>query len=251
MVPNDKVVSGPLYLKFRKIPTPLALPFGWFPLQQEKKSQGVLLPSYGDGGNLGFFLKDLGYYVPIGDHWDAKLLADIYTGGSWAVRLGSSYNHRYRNKGGFNVSFQRQRQGFAGTPGFALANNFFVRWTHNQDQDDRPTAGFLHRSIGSSGISANLNNSQKSTEQHLSVNCSELEGYQSFSATVSASYEINGQRQLTVPSLSVNMRRTTLANWSGWTRGVTLLDNVVTYNSQMENSVEAPDSVFGALDFAS
>ena len=40
MVPNDKVVSGPLYLKFRKIPTPLALPFGWFPLQQEKRAKG-------------------------------------------------------------------------------------------------------------------------------------------------------------------------------------------------------------------
>ena len=54
MVPNEKVVSGPLYLKFRKIPTPLALPFGWFPLQREKQSQGVLLPGYGDGGDLGF-----------------------------------------------------------------------------------------------------------------------------------------------------------------------------------------------------
>ena len=33
---------------------------------------------------------------------------------------------------------------------------------------------------------------------------------------------------------------------------VSLLDNVaVTYSSQMENSIEAPDSVFGALDVAS
>ena len=31
MIPGEKVVSGPFYLKFRKIPTPLALPFGWFP----------------------------------------------------------------------------------------------------------------------------------------------------------------------------------------------------------------------------
>ncbi|MBS18393.1 MAG: hypothetical protein CL835_02390, partial [Crocinitomicaceae bacterium] len=62
-----------------------------------------------------------------------------------------------------------------------------------------------------------------------------------------------GNVQLTVPSLSVNMQRTTLAKLVGLDAGrVTLLDNVaVTYSSQMENSVEAPDSIFGALDFAS
>ena len=261
MVPNDKVVSGPLYLKFRKIPTPLALPFGWFPLQQEKKSQGVLLPSYGDGGNLGFFLKDLGYYVPIGEHWDAKLLADIYTGGSWAVRLGSNYNHRYRNKGGFNVSFQRQRQGFAGTPGFALANNFFVRWNHNQDPRARPNSRFSASvNFGSSGnFQQNLNSSQEeylSNTFQSSVQWNLKVPRSPFSATVSARHSQNsttGNVQLTVPSLSVNMQRTTLAKLVGLDAGrVTLLDNVaVTYSSQMENSVEAPDSVFGALDFAS
>jgi hypothetical protein len=36
-----KVVSGPLYLKFRKIPTPLALPFGFFPNKKES-TQGIL-----------------------------------------------------------------------------------------------------------------------------------------------------------------------------------------------------------------
>ena len=47
MVPNEKVVSGPLYLKFRKIPTPLALPFGWFPMQREKQSQGFFFQGTG------------------------------------------------------------------------------------------------------------------------------------------------------------------------------------------------------------
>ena len=36
MIPYEKVVSGPLYMKFRKIPTPLALPFAWFPIKREK-----------------------------------------------------------------------------------------------------------------------------------------------------------------------------------------------------------------------
>ena len=60
---------------------------------------------------MGFFLKDLGYYMPLGDHWDAQLLTDIYTGGSWAARVASNYNYRYRSTGSFSVSYQRQRGG--------------------------------------------------------------------------------------------------------------------------------------------
>ena len=251
----------PALLEVSKDPDALGLAVWVVSVAAGEKSQGVLLPSYGDGGDLGFFLKDLGYYVPIGEHWDAKLLADIYTGGSWAVRLGSSYNHRYRNKGGFNVSFQRQRQGFAGTPGFALANNFFVRWTHNQDPRARPNSRFSASvNFGSSGnFQQNLNSSQEeylSNTFQSSVQWNLKVPRSPFSATVSARHSQNsntGNVQLTVPSLSVNMQRTTLAKLVGLDAGrVSLLDNVaVTYSSQMENSIEAPDSVFGALDVAS
>jgi hypothetical protein len=261
MVPNDKVVSGPLYLKFRKIPTPLALPFGWFPLKREKQSQGILLPGYGDGGDLGFFLKDLGYYQPLGEHWDTKLLMDVYTGGSWAARLGSNYNYRYRSKGSFNLSYQRQRQGFAGTPGFGLSNNFFVRWNHNQDPRARPNSRFSASvNFGSSGnFQQNLNSTQEeylSNTFQSSVQWTGRVPRSPFSATISARHTQNsttGNVQLTVPSLSLNMQRTPLSQLVGLDRGRSaLLDGLaVTYSSQMENVVEAPDSVFGALDWGS
>ena len=259
MVPNDRVVSGPLYLKFRKIPTPLMLPFGWFPLSQEKESQGVLLPSYGDGGELGFFLKDLGYYQPLGEHWDAKLLTDIYTGGSWAARIASNYNYRYRNSGAFSLSFQRQRQGFKGTPGFGLANNFFVRWNHSQDPRARPNSRFnASVNFGSSGnFQQNLNSSQ---EEYLSNTFqSSLQWTANvprtpFSTNISARHNQNsltGNVSVTVPSLSLNMQRTSLAKLVGLTAGrSSLLDGVaVTYSSQMENTLQGPDSLFGAQDW--
>ena len=260
MVPNDKVVSGPLYLKFRKIPTPLALPFGWFPLEREKQSQGILLPGYGDGGDLGFFLKDLGYYLPLGDHWDSKLLMDVYSGGSWAVRLGSNYAYRYQSSGGFNLSFQRQRQGFVGTPGFGLSNNFFVRWNHNQDPRARPHSRFTASvNFGSSGnFQQNLNSTQ---EEYLtntfqsSLQWTARVPRSPFSATVSARHTQNsttGNVQITVPSLSINMQRTPLSRLLGLDPGRSdLLDGLaLTYSTQMENVIEAPDSVFGALDFS-
>lgn len=261
MVPNEKVVSGPLYLKFRKIPTPLALPFGWFPLQREKQSQGVLLPGYGDGGDLGFFLKDLGYYLPLGDHWDAKLLTDVYSGGSWAARVASNYNYRYRNTGSFSVSYQRQRQGFAGTPGFGLSNNFFVRWNHSQDPRARPNSRFnASVNFGSSGnFQQNLNSSQEeylSNTFQSSLQWTAKVPRTPFSANVSARHSQNsltGNVSLTVPSLSINMQRTSLAKLMGIATGSSaFLDGVaVTYSTQMENTIQAPDSVFGAQNWGS
>jgi hypothetical protein len=31
VIPDDKIVTGPAYMKFGKVPTPLAVPFGLFP----------------------------------------------------------------------------------------------------------------------------------------------------------------------------------------------------------------------------
>ena len=261
MVPNEKVVSGPLYLKFRKIPTPLALPFGWFPLQREKQSQGVLLPGYGDGGDLGFFLKDLGYYMPLGDHWDAKLLTDIYTGGSWAARVASNYNYRYRSTGSFSVSYQRQREGFAGTPGFGLSNNFFVRWSHSQDPRARPNSRFnASVNFGSSGnFQQNLNSTQEeylSNTFQSSLQWTAKVPRTPFSTNISARHNQNsltGNVNLTVPSLSLNMQRTSLSKLVGLDAGKSaLLDGVaVTYSTQMENTIQGADSAFGAQDWSS
>ena len=261
MVPNEKVVSGPLYLKFRKIPTPLALPFGWFPLQREKQSQGILLPGYGDGGDLGFFLKDLGYYMPLGDHWDAKLLTDIYTGGSWAARVTSNYNYRYRSTGSFSVSYQRQREGFAGTPGFGLSNNFFVRWSHSQDPRARPNSRFnASVNFGSSGnFQQNLNSTQEeylSNTFQSSLQWTAKVPRTPFSTNISARHNQNsltGNVTLTLPSLSLNMQRTSLSKLVGLDAGKSaLLDGVaVTYSTQMENTIQGADSAFGAQDWSS
>ena len=259
MVPDDRVVSGPLYLKFRKVPTPLALPFGWFPLSRDKRTQGILLPGYGDGGALGFFLKDLGYYMPLGDHWDTKVFADIYTGGSWALRTGTDYNYRYRSKGGFSLSFQRQRDGFAGTPDFALANNFFVRWNHNQDPRARPNTRFnASVNFGSSNnFQQNLNSSQDeflSNTFQSSLQWNAKVPRTPFSATLSARHSQNsttGNVQVTLPSLSVNMQRSSLSKLMGLQTGKSkVLDNIaLTYSTQLENTISGADTTFGARDW--
>ncbi|HKK89744.1 MAG TPA: putative LPS assembly protein LptD, partial [Saprospiraceae bacterium] len=55
IVPNKEVIIGPSVLKIQGVPTPLVLPFGFFPLTDERKA-GMLIPtdySYNDRWGYG------------------------------------------------------------------------------------------------------------------------------------------------------------------------------------------------------
>ncbi|MEC8361423.1 MAG: putative LPS assembly protein LptD, partial [Bacteroidota bacterium] len=195
------------------------------------------------------------------DHWDAQLLTDIYTGGSWAARVASNYNYRYRSTGSFSVSYQRQREGFAGTPGFGLSNNFFVRWSHSQDPRARPNSRFnASLNFGSSGnFQQNLNSTQEeylSNTFQSSLQWTAKVPRTPLSTNISARHNQNsltGNVALTLPSLSLNMQRTSLSKLVGLDAGKSaLLDGVaVTYSTQMENTIQGADSAFGAQDWSS
>jgi hypothetical protein len=161
VIPDEKVVSGPLYMKFRKIPTPLALPFGFFPNKQEA-SQGILLPGYGNANEKGFFIQNLGYYIPVNDHLDTKFMFDVYTRGSWAVRNVTGYKKLYRYNGNFNISRVVNVSGLRELPNYGKSTNFNIQWTHNQDPRARPNTTFSASvNMGSlNNFRNNLNTSQ-------------------------------------------------------------------------------------------
>ncbi|MFZ6052828.1 putative LPS assembly protein LptD [Halocola ammonii] len=162
VIPGDKIVSGPVYMKVRKVPTPLALPFGFFPRKNES-SHGILLPAYGDGGDLGFFLQNLGYYIPIKDWADTKLLGDIYSRGSWSLRNVTNYRKRYKFNGSFEVSRTVRKNGIPELPDFNKETTFFVRWNHQQDPKAHPKSNFsADVNLGSTNnFRNNLNSSQE------------------------------------------------------------------------------------------
>tara|TARA_B110000444_G_scaffold261407_1_gene313262 strand:- start:2152 stop:4566 length:2415 start_codon:yes stop_codon:yes gene_type:complete len=259
LLPDDKVISGPLYMKFRKIPTPLALPFAWFPMKQDLRTHGILLPSYGDGGDLGFFLKDMGYYIPFGNHWDTRLLFDIYSGGSWGVKNVSQYNYKYRSSGDFSLSYHRQVSGFEGLPGYNAVNNFFVRWEHTQDVRSRPNQRFsASLNFGSTGnFQQNLNSS---LEDYLtntfqsSIQWSYSSPRSPFAFATSARHtqnSVTGLISMTLPSATLTMNRRSVSDLLGLERGSnTLLDDIsISYNSRFENVAEIADTSLAALDF--
>lgn len=261
LIPGEKVVSGPFYLKFRKIPTPLALPFGWFPVPPEKRAHGLLMPGYGNGGALGFFLKDLGYYVPLGPYADTRLTVDAYTGGSWAVGSLTNYNRRYRASGSFQASYQHRREGLPGVTGSGIQRTFFVRWSHTQDPRSRPNGRFsANVNLGSSdNFRLNLNSSQQdyltNTFQSSVQYNANVPGLP-LSLAASARHSQNsatGRVEAVLPSLTMNLNRTSLARLLGVRAGRSrFLDELaLTGSTRFEQGFEAADSTLRAGDFRS
>lgn len=141
VIPDDKIVTGPANLVVADVPTPLALPFGFFP-NKKGQANGILLPTYGQANNYGFFLKDGGYYLGINEHFDLMLRGDIYTRGSWALRTESQYAQKYKYNGNFNLSYAVFKLGEKGFPNFEVRKDFFVRWSHAQDAKANPSSRF-------------------------------------------------------------------------------------------------------------
>ena len=135
--PKKNVVTGPAYLVLAGLPLPIAVPFGYFPFS-EKYSSGILVPTFGDDYNRGFYLRDGGYYFAINDNMDLALTGEIYTKGSWGLKATSSYTKRYKYSGNFDISFLTTIYGDKGQADYSKQKNFQVIWSHSQDSKANP-----------------------------------------------------------------------------------------------------------------
>lgn len=141
VIPDDKIITGPAELWVADIPTPLVLPFGYFPNKKGRRS-GILIPSYGESAAWGFFLKDGGFYFGGNEYVDLALTGDAYSNGSFGGAANTNYRKRYRFEGAFNVKYSRNLTGDIELPNSTVENNFFVRWRHTQDPKAHPSSRF-------------------------------------------------------------------------------------------------------------
>ena len=161
---GDKLlIAGPTHMRIYDIPTPLALPFAYIPMGS-KRAAGILLPSFGERSDVGFYLDGLGYYMPIGEYMDLELQTRFYTKGSWGLNLMSRYKVNYRFSGSFAASYENRITGIKGlnadTPGgvrdprniFSQTKLYNVRWQHSQDVKSNPYLTF--------NVSVNFSSSQ-------------------------------------------------------------------------------------------
>lgn len=214
VIPDDKIVTGAAVMKVGPVPTPIAIPFGFFPNKRGGTS-GVLMPTYGESPTLGFFLLNGGYYRLLGEHADLSVTGDIYSRGSWALRASTRYRTRYRYSGALQLDHSTQRNSIPDFPDFSRQRNFFVKWNHTIDTraslSDRFTAS-VHL-----GTSNNFrNNFNSSTIDYLSntfqsnIGWTHLWPGRPFTLAVNLRHAQNtGNRSfnLTVPALTFNMSR--------------------------------------------
>ena len=209
--PKQKTMFGPAYLVVGDVPLPIGLPFGFVPERPDRAS-GLLIPSYGDETARGLYLKDLGYSFVIGDYADIALTGDIYSYGSWAVRLTSRYKLRYKFDGSLSINYSDDITGERGTPSFNESRNFGVNWTHSQDSKAHPGTSF-RASVNFSSPSNNRFNSTgitQSLQNQTSSSISYSKTWSGMSVSINALHSQSSRDSsyaITFPNITFSVNR--------------------------------------------
>ena len=141
MVPQGKIVTGFTNMYIADVPTPLALPFAFFPSSQKQQS-GFLFPTIGESNNRGYFLQNGGYYLAMSQYFDLALTGDYYSNGSYGFRGDSKYRLMYNFSGSLSMRFENLITGEKGIPGYAKSTVFNIRWNHSKDPKSSPNSNF-------------------------------------------------------------------------------------------------------------
>lgn len=250
--PKKDVVSGPLYLVVEDVPLPLALPFGYFPFTS-KYSSGIIMPTYGDESERGFYLRNGGYYFAISDKFDLRLTGEIYTKGSWGVGAASTYANRYKFSGSFDLSYLVTKTGEKGLPDYAVGENFRIMWSHRQDPKAHPNSNFS-ASVNFSTANyerSNLNslyNPVLSSQSMRTSSVSYSYTFPSIGLTLSTSMNISQNVKdsiisLSLPNLNISLakkypfKRKKRMGEERWYEKISL-----SYSGQLANSISAKEN---------
>ena len=253
MRPGKDVVTGPTYMVLAGLPLPIALPFGYFPFS-ESYSSGVIVPTFGDDYNRGFYLRDGGYYLAISDNIDLALTGEIYTKGSWGLAARSTYAKRYKYSGGFNISYLKTILGDKGMPDYSKQTNFQVLWNHSQDSKANPSLS-LSASVNftTSGYTRNDLNSYYSnafTENTKSSSLNLSYKFPNSKWSLSTSFNLSQRTQdstlsVSFPNVNVTLsqvqpfKRKRAVGAERWYEKIRL-----SYQGQLQNSLTAKQDEF-------
>ena len=248
LVMGDKIVTGPAWLSIEDVPTPIALPFAFFPITKSRQS-GILLPSYGWQNYRGYYLKDGGYYFALSDNWDLALLGDLYTNLSWALEGKANYYRRYKYKGQVDARYGITYEGIYGDSNtYNAYRDFKFVWTHEQDAKANPNSRFsANVTLQSRNYNRNTSNRNDyfNSTTTSSINYStKLGSYLNLSASARESYNVQtGVMNIKLPSISLSsvtlypLRRSNPVGGYRWYENISL-----SYVLNAENNITGIDS---------
>ncbi|SFF19336.1 putative LPS assembly protein LptD [Flavobacterium xueshanense] len=253
-IPGKKVVTGLTNMVIANVPTPIALPFAFFPMSKETSISGLILPSYNDSNNRGFSLQNLGYYFALSDNYDLTVLGDYYTNGSYGLRFESSYAKRYSYRGNLNVRFENLISSERGYPDYLKQNIYNIQWSHSKDSKSNPNSSFsasvnlgsskyFQQSINQVNIGSNLNNTLSSSVSYSKTFTSVPQVRMSLTATHSQNTQTE-EINMTLPTLQLSVDRIyPFVGKDGVKKG--FFKNInLQYNLNGRNSIVTSDSLF-------
>lgn len=160
---KNRIISGPAYLEIEGIPLPLVIPFGFFP-KPDTRTSGVIIPTFGEDQQLGFYLRNFGYYIGLNDYIDLTSMGSIYSKGSYEVNETIHYLKRYKYGGTLSLSYGSHNYGLQGDP---AQKDFNIIWTHTQDPNANP-GSTLSASVNA-GSSTFYRNNPATTNYNISA----------------------------------------------------------------------------------
>lgn len=258
--PGKDVVFGPTYLVVADVPLPLAIPYGFFPFTKSYSS-GLIMPTYGDEMEKGFYLRDGGYYFAISDKMDLKLLGEIYTKGSWGLSAASNYRKRYRYSGQFFFSYQNTVTGERNMPDYAKETSFKLQWSHSQDQKANPfsslkaSVNFATSSYEQNNLTS-MYNPQTRTQSTRTSSVSWSTQFSSIGMSINAGMRVNQNMRdstigMSLPELTVSIaqfypfKRKKRAGEERWYEKISM-----SYTGNMVNEINTKENKLMHSSFA-
>lgn len=249
--PGKKIISGPGNLVLEGIPLPLAIPFGFFPIQTKRAASGLIIPRYGEERVRGFALTDGGYYFAISDYLDLTVKGSLWANGSWLGTIQTDYKKLYKYSGDFSFSYASNISGHLGLPDYSKIPNYSLTWLFTQDAKASPGSRFSASvRMSSSGYdqsnSYNVNDHVTTTRQS-SISYSKSWDDTPFNFSISANHSQNVSDKsvsLDLPQASFNMSRIypfKSKNSSGTTKWWEEIQ--LSYSASMDNKISTKDSL--------
>lgn len=252
-VPKKKVIAGFSNLYIVDVPTPLALPFAYFPLTTGRTA-GLIFPTFGNDPDRGYFLQNGGYYFPINDNIDLSVSGDFYTNGSYGLRGQSFYAKRYKYSGRVFFNFENIVNSQKGFDDFSRSTSYQIQISHSQDPKSNPNSRLSASvNLGSSNVftnsllQQNLPNTQINSLNSSISYSKTFPAYPAVNFSLTATHNQNTNTELinlTLPTLQASMERIfPFAKRDGIKKGV--IQNInFQYDVNAQNTIQTNDEDF-------
>lgn len=252
-VPKKKVIAGYSNLYIVDVPTPIALPFAYFPLTVGRTA-GIMMPTFGNDRNRGYFLQNGGYYLPISEYADVTVTGDLYSNGSYGLRAQSVYSKRYKYRGNINIRYENLINSQRGFDDYSRSTIYNIQISHSQDAKSNPNSRLSASvNLGSSQyyrnslLQQNLPNTQVNNLSSSISYSKTFPAYPSVNMSLTATHNQNTNTNtvdVTLPTLQASMERIfPLAKRDGIKKGV--IQNInFQYDLNARNQIRTTDEDF-------